>query len=503
MIGVRSIAEPTVKDTIIHRMDPRAKILILISVAFVAVTLDNPETMFLLFLIVLSGFALARMPAIKLKTLAILLILLIWGTVYSQALFYSQLPRTVIFTIISPDFPVLGWMTNGGLFVYAEGLQHGAIQGLRSASIMSLGLLICWTTDSRDMLNGLVGLSVPYSVAFMVVTAVRFLPIIITEVTTVITVQRLRGFSPKKFGSGIIKTSLNILTPTLSNCDNKVSLQHVYKWNLLQFRLKTCLCNRQGIPVIEIKKLSRSFGNLLAVDNLNLDVGNEIFGLLGPNGAGKSTTVMMLTTLLRPSSGTAKVCGYDIVKDSKKVRSKISYVPQDMAVDRKLTGRENVMLYAKLYGILDRNSKVDEVIEMMGLSDRADDLVAKYSGGMRRRLELAQALVHEPEVLFLDEPTLGLDVGGRKKIWEHIKMLKAEGMTIFMTTHYLEEAEKYCNRVAIIDKGRITAIGSPENLVSSAGENASLNDVFLEKVKTPEEQAGFNSTQFRNLLRRR
>ena len=210
MIGVRSIAEPTVKDTIIHRMDPRAKILILISVAFVAVTLDNPETMFLLFLIVLSGFALARMPAIKLKTLAILLILLIWGTVYSQALFYSQLPRTVIFTIISPDFPVLGWMTNGGLFVYAEGLQHGAIQGLRSASI-----LICWTTDSRDMLNGLVGLSVPYSVAFMVVTAVRFLPIIITEVTTVITVQRLRGFSPKKFGSGIIKTSLNILIPNM------------------------------------------------------------------------------------------------------------------------------------------------------------------------------------------------------------------------------------------------------------------------------------------------
>ena len=218
MIGVRSIAEPTVKDTIIHRMDPRAKILILISVAFVAVILDNPETMFLMFLIVLSGFALARMPAIKLKTLAILLILLIWGTVYSQALFYSQLPRTVIFTIIRPDFPVLGWMTNGGLFVYAEGLQHGAIQGLRSATIMSLGLLMCWTTDSRDMLNGLVGLSVPYSVAFMVVTAVRFLPIIITEVTTVITVQRLRGFSPKKFGSGIITTSLNILTPTLSNC---------------------------------------------------------------------------------------------------------------------------------------------------------------------------------------------------------------------------------------------------------------------------------------------
>ncbi len=255
--------------------------------------------------------------------------------------------------------------------------------------------------------------------------------------------------------------------------------------------------------MIEIRKLSRSFGNLVAVDNLDLDVENEIFGLLGPNGAGKSTTVMMLTTLLKPSSGTAKVCGYDIVKESKKVRSKISYVPQDMAVDRKLTGRENVQLYAKLYGIPDRNSKVEEVLEMMGLSDRENDLVATYSGGMRRRLELSQALVHEPEVLFLDEPTLGLDVSGRKKIWEHIRMLKAEGMTIFMTTHYLEEAEKYCNRVAIIDKGRIAVVGSPENLVSAIGKDASLNDVFLENVKTPEEQAGFNSTQFRNLLRRR
>jgi len=255
--------------------------------------------------------------------------------------------------------------------------------------------------------------------------------------------------------------------------------------------------------VIEIRKLSRYFGNLTAVDNLDLDVENEIFGLLGPNGAGKSTTVMMLTTLLKPSSGTAKVCGYDIGKESKKVRSKISYVPQDMAVDRKLTGRENVLLYAKLYGIPNRDSMVDEVIEMMGLSDRAGDLVATYSGGMRRRLELAQALVHEPEVLFLDEPTLGLDVSGRKKIWEHIRMLKAEGMTIFMTTHYLEEAEKYCNRVAIIDKGKIAVVGSPENLISSIGEDASLNDVFFENVKTPEEQAGFNSAQFRNLLRRR
>lgn len=244
MIGARSIAEPTIKDTVIHRIDPRAKILILISTAFIAVALDNPKTMFLLFLTALFGFALARMPAIKIKTLALLLVFLIWGTIYSQALFYSQLPRTVIFTIISPDFPVLGWLTNGGLFVYEEGLHHGAIQGLRSASILSLGLLMCWTTDSRDMLNGLVGLKVPYSVAFMVVTAVRFLPIIITEIATVVTVQRLRGFNPKRIGSGMIKTLLNILTPTLANCVRRtgtlaVSIQsRAFRSNLNRTYLK-------------------------------------------------------------------------------------------------------------------------------------------------------------------------------------------------------------------------------------------------------------------------
>ncbi|HHV23496.1 MAG TPA: energy-coupling factor transporter transmembrane protein EcfT [Methanosarcina sp.] len=244
MIGARSIAEPTIKDTVIHRIDPRAKILILISTAFIAVALDNPKTMFLLFLTVLFGFALARMPAIKIKTLALLLVFLIWGTIYSQALFYSQLPRTVIFTIISPDFPVLGWLTNGGLFVYEEGLHHGAIQGLRSASILSLGLLMCWTTDSRDMLNGMVGLKVPYSVAFMVVTAVRFLPIIITEIATVVTVQRLRGFNPKRIGSGMIKTLLNILTPTLANCVRRtgtlaVSIQsRAFRSNLNRTYLK-------------------------------------------------------------------------------------------------------------------------------------------------------------------------------------------------------------------------------------------------------------------------
>jgi len=255
--------------------------------------------------------------------------------------------------------------------------------------------------------------------------------------------------------------------------------------------------------VIEIKNLSKNFGDLWAVRDMDLEVENEIFGLLGPNGAGKSTTVMMLTTLMKPSRGSAKVCGYDVVKESKKVREQISYVPQDMALDRKLTGRENVLLYAKIYGVRDRAEKTENVLELLELSGRADDLVKTYSGGMRRRLELAQALVHEPEVLFLDEPTLGLDVAARKKIWGHISSLREKGVTIFMTTHYLEEAENYCDRVAIIDKGEIKAVGSPSELKGELGKEASLNDVFLKNVQSKEEETKFNPVAFRNILRRR
>lgn len=249
--------------------------------------------------------------------------------------------------------------------------------------------------------------------------------------------------------------------------------------------------------------LTKNFGSLCAVDHIDLVVGNEIFGLLGPNGAGKSTTVMMLTTLLRPTSGSARVCGYDIIKEAKKVRESISYVPQDMAVDIKLTGYENVMLYAKLYDVPDRERKVDEVLELMGFGERAGNLVNTYSGGMRRRLELAQALVHEPEVLFLDEPTIGLDVAARKKIWEHISRLREQGMAIFMTTHYMEEADEHCDRVAIIDKGSIVTVDSPTNLKLGLGKGASMNDVFLKNVRTPEEQTVFDGYKFRSMLRRR
>jgi ABC-2 type transport system ATP-binding protein len=259
----------------------------------------------------------------------------------------------------------------------------------------------------------------------------------------------------------------------------------------------------QEMPVIETRNLSKNFGNLQAVKSINLDVENEIFGLLGPNGAGKSTTVMMLTTLLKPTFGSAKVCGYDVMKESKKVRESISYVPQDMALDRKLTGRENVRLYAKIYKVPNREKRVEEALELLDLADRADELVRAYSGGMRRRLELAQALVHEPEVLFLDEPTLGLDVSARKKIWGHIKNLRENGMTIFMTTHYLEEAERHCDRVAIIDKGEVKAIGAPASLKKDLGDGASLNDVFLKNVRSREEETTFNASGFRNILGRR
>jgi len=219
-------------------------------------------------------------------------------------------------------------------------------------------------------------------------------------------------------------------------------------------------------PAIITNHLTKKFGDLCAVHQMNITVGNEIFGILGPNGSGKTTTVLMLTTLLAPTEGTATVCGHDIRTDSRKVRDAISYVPQDMAVDVRMTGRENVMMFAQLYGVHSPAEKTEEVLQVLELADRADEFAKVYSGGMRRRLELAQALVHRPRALFLDEPTVGLDVAARKKIWEHIRTLRKNGMTIFVTTHYMDEADAYCDRVAIIDRGEIKAIDTPQALKS-------------------------------------
>ncbi|MCD1294974.1 ABC transporter ATP-binding protein [Methanocella sp. CWC-04] len=217
---------------------------------------------------------------------------------------------------------------------------------------------------------------------------------------------------------------------------------------------------------IAVYGLCKRFRDFVAVDSVSFEIESGIFGLLGPNGAGKSTIVLMLTTLLKPTSGNAFICGYDIKKEPVKVRECISYVPQDLAVDDKLTGRENVTMFARLYGIRDPAKKVNEVLDLLELTDKADMRTNTYSGGMKRRLELAQALVHEPKVLFFDEPTVGLDVASRTRIWSHLRKLAAEGVTIFITTHYMDEADMFCDRVAIIDHGSIKAIDSPSNLKS-------------------------------------
>lgn len=221
--------------------------------------------------------------------------------------------------------------------------------------------------------------------------------------------------------------------------------------------------------IIVTENLTKVFkGHIRAVDGLSFSVSpGEIFGLLGPNGAGKSTTMGMLTTVLLPTAGRAWVCGLEVRSSPMRVRQKIGYVLQDIAVDDSLTGWENLYLQGRLYHLpgSELRQRILEVLEMVDLLDRAHDLVETYSGGMRKRLDLACGLLHRPEVLFLDEPTLGLDIQTRRRIWDYIRQLKREqGLTVFLTTHYMEEADFLCDRVAIIDAGKICALGSPAEL---------------------------------------
>ena len=220
--------------------------------------------------------------------------------------------------------------------------------------------------------------------------------------------------------------------------------------------------------MIEVKDLTKRFENLVAVDKLNFAAQpGEVFGLLGPNGAGKTTTLHMLCTILKPSSGTAIVNGFDINKDPSHVRKSIGIIFQEPSIDDRLTGRENLEMHANLYGV-PRNvqkRRIDEVLELVELADRADSLMKTYSGGMRRRLEIARALIHYPKVLFLDEPTLGLDPQTREHVWQYIMELsKREEITMILTTHYMEEADKLCDRIAIIDSGKIIALDEPKKL---------------------------------------
>ena len=234
---------------------------------------------------------------------------------------------------------------------------------------------------------------------------------------------------------------------------------------------------------IDTFALTRRFGDLIAANHVTLHVPyGAIFGLLGPNGAGKTTTIKMLTTMLDPTEGTASVAGFDIVKTPAKVRRMIGYVPQMLSADGGLTGWENLALSAKLYGIAraERKRRIEEALQFMGLSDFGRKLVKTYSGGMIRRLEIAQAMLHRPAVLFLDEPTIGLDPVARRSVWERLLELRQNfQMTVLITTHGMDEAEELCDQLAIMHLGKVAAIGTPADLKASVGPGATLDDVFV------------------------
>lgn len=233
---------------------------------------------------------------------------------------------------------------------------------------------------------------------------------------------------------------------------------------------------------IDAEGLGRRYGAVVAVDSVTLRIGvGEFFALLGPNGAGKTTTLHMLTTLVRPTAGRASVMGFDVVRQAHEVRRALGMVFQDPALDERLTARENLQVHAVLYGIgrRDRRGAIERALAWAALTDVGDRAVRSFSGGMKRRLELSRALMHSPSVLFLDEPTIGLDPQGRRHLWERIAALREGGMTVLMTTHNLPEAEA-CDRVGIIDAGRLIAIGAPDELARAhGGDGADLEDVFI------------------------
>jgi ABC-2 type transport system ATP-binding protein len=238
--------------------------------------------------------------------------------------------------------------------------------------------------------------------------------------------------------------------------------------------------------MVKVQDLTKRFGNLVAVDTLNFEVPpGEVFGLLGPNGAGKTTTLSMLCTILKPTSGTAIINGFDVAKHPSQVRRSIGIIFQEPSIDDRLTGRENLEMHANLYAvpIAERKDRIQEVLKLVELEDRADSLMRTYSGGMRRRLEIARGLVHHPKVLFLDEPTLGLDPQTREHIWSYVSELsKRENITMILTTHYMEEADKLCDRIAIVDYGKIIALDEPERL-----KDKMEGDIISVKTEAPKQ----------------
>jgi ABC-2 type transport system ATP-binding protein len=258
---------------------------------------------------------------------------------------------------------------------------------------------------------------------------------------------------------------------------------------------------------IQTTQLTRRYDSLVAVDHLEFKATEgAIFGLLGPNGAGKSTLIKMLTTLLPPTSGTATVAGFDIVKHPADVRRNIGYVAQMLSADGDLTGYENLLISAKLYGLRGRHreERIADALEFMNLADAARKRVKQYSGGMIRRLEIAQSMLHRPGVLFLDEPTIGLDPVAKRSVWDHIRELREQfGTTILMTTHDMEEADGLCDRVAIMHQGRIAAIGTPDELKAQAGSEATLNDVFILSTGAAMTDEGAEGGKYRDVARTR
>ncbi len=239
---------------------------------------------------------------------------------------------------------------------------------------------------------------------------------------------------------------------------------------------------------VKVSGITKKYGEFTAVNDISFSVAEgEIFGSLGPNGAGKTTLIRMLTTLLKPSSGDARVAGCEVVRHPEEVRRQIGVVPQAMTSDLDLTAYENMDIYGRFYSIptRERRQRIDELLETVGLLSRANDLVASFSGGMRRRLEIARVLIHKPKILFLDEPTTGLDPQSRRVIWDFIlQFRKGDAMTIFLTTHYMEEAEEFCDRVAIIDHGRIVVLGSPAELKAQVPGSDTIS-LRLENIDEP------------------
>ncbi len=245
------------------------------------------------------------------------------------------------------------------------------------------------------------------------------------------------------------------------------------------------------MPIISTSKLTKRYGQLAAVSNLTLSIEEgEIFGLLGPNGAGKTTTLSMLATLRSPTSGSAKVNGYDISKQRNEVRQSIGMVFQGTSTDDLLTARENLEIHAMLYSVPSdiRKKRIDELLALVELTDRANDLVKHFSGGMKQRLQIVRGLLHHPRVLFLDEPTLGLDPQTRAHVWKYIeRVAKEEKITVILTTHYMEEAESLCNRIAIIDHGKIAVLDTPTNLKKKVGSDMVKfvsNNADAKKIKS-------------------